>query len=499
MSLDFQDWKRLAHTSKVQYLLKSIIFLFSLYLLLLNSSSHELWRDETDAWLVSRDSTSVSDLLNNVKYTGRPPLWYLILFTFARISPNVEVMKFVTFGISTTTLLFICFLVRSELRFKILLLLGFHFLFGFTVLSRDYSLLLLIIVLIFVTYQSRHPLTRKLSLVLFLCLFLSSINIFGILITLAIASSVLVIVFRNFLKPIEHYFVVILLVVINLAWVIFMVVIARPPKDHFFSVNPPYEIRVLNLQGIKVIFWKSIGFFSQLVFPFWQNYQVSHVTIIFSMVSIFIIFVLIRSLPGDLRLFSIILTIFFWMFHVFGYSPFWWHRGSLSAIYSLLAIFLLAQKRKSFVDFKHFVVMTLLVCQILGSIFGLGKTFWGSKPYSNSFVASSFLSKICTGNKTIVAESDLTASALAAYLPQYRFFYLNREEFGSFTSWKAKDYGYKASSWSEVVNRSSSIVPCAYVLTLNSHAIPPSNYAIRIFQGSVWGDDYQIAFLVSNR
>jgi hypothetical protein len=47
---------------------------------------HELWRDEVQAWLLDRDSSSAIDLLSRQKYEGHPALWQLLLMPLTRIS-----------------------------------------------------------------------------------------------------------------------------------------------------------------------------------------------------------------------------------------------------------------------------------------------------------------------------------------------------------------------------------------------------------------------------
>jgi hypothetical protein len=47
---------------------------------------HELWRDEVQAWLLDRDSSSAIDLLSRQKYEGHPAPWQLLLMPLTRIS-----------------------------------------------------------------------------------------------------------------------------------------------------------------------------------------------------------------------------------------------------------------------------------------------------------------------------------------------------------------------------------------------------------------------------
>ena len=145
-------------------------------------------------------------------------------------------------------------------------------------------------------------------------------------------------------------------------------------------------------------------------------------------------------------------------------------------------------------DINRFTIITLLIIQICGSIFGLGRTFWESNPYSYAKNASEFLSSLCQKNVILVAENDLSSSAISAYLPSFRFFYLNRSEYGTFTSWKVGDFGKKVSSWSEIRIESADVVPCAYVLPVDSKAEPPNTFQVVRFSGSIWGDDYKIVY-----
>lgn len=46
---------------------------------------HEPWRDETHAWLVARDSGGPIELLRNLRYTGHPVLWYVLLWPLTRL------------------------------------------------------------------------------------------------------------------------------------------------------------------------------------------------------------------------------------------------------------------------------------------------------------------------------------------------------------------------------------------------------------------------------
>lgn len=483
---------RSAHVSKI------FAFCFFSILVIANISSHELWRDETDAWLVARDSRSFHELLLNVRYTGRPPLWYLILFGITHLSIDVTSLKLFTSLLAISTIALIIFPLNYQLKIKVLLLSGFYFLFGYTVLSRDYSLILIFLVLLFILYESAINPSTKNRLVLVICVILSSINVFSMLISVAILIQFLIFSRNISLKTIRSYFLESLLVAFNLLWLIYMFLLTIPPRDHYFSLHPPYEIKDFSYNSLKILAWKSVGFFAQTLFPYWGNYQVSHITVVPSLLGFVFIYVLVSNLKSRYKSFAIVVIILFYIFHVFGYSPYWWHRGSLTVILLLLGLTLVPASGPIKRNKGFLVIISILLIQTSGSLFGLGKTFWGATPYSNSATTSKFLEDKCKNNFLIVAENDLLASSLSAFLPKYHFYFLNRQEFGTFTSWKAKDYGRKMSTWGEVQRKKGNLYPCAYIFTLQSNALPPRDFKFVKFQNSVWGDDFLVVYLADD-
>ena len=64
---------------------KSILFLLSLLAILINfilMLTHEAWRDEAQAWLISRDLSPL-EMIKQMSYEGHPILWYFILAPFS--------------------------------------------------------------------------------------------------------------------------------------------------------------------------------------------------------------------------------------------------------------------------------------------------------------------------------------------------------------------------------------------------------------------------------
>lgn len=93
---------------------------------------HELWRDEGQAWLLARDSSSAIDLLSRQKFEDHPALWQLLLMPLTRAFGTPIAMQVLNLLIATTTVyLFVRWSPFTRLR-KVLLIFGcFPFLFVF--------------------------------------------------------------------------------------------------------------------------------------------------------------------------------------------------------------------------------------------------------------------------------------------------------------------------------------------------------------------------------
>jgi hypothetical protein len=76
----------------VQYF-ESFLLLAFFLLGLLGIFNHAMWRDELNGWLIARDSPSLIDFWNNIRYEGHPILWYACLYLLNQITRNAIAMQ----------------------------------------------------------------------------------------------------------------------------------------------------------------------------------------------------------------------------------------------------------------------------------------------------------------------------------------------------------------------------------------------------------------------
>jgi hypothetical protein len=139
--------------------------------------NHEIWLDEAHHWLFARDSNSVTDLYNNMRYEGHPMLWNLILFVFTRFSTDVMGMQIINVIISISAVALFLFYSPFNRAEKCLFILGNFILYEYTVISRNYAFLIFFLFLSIILYQRKKYIALGISLTL-----LANTHLFGLVI-----------------------------------------------------------------------------------------------------------------------------------------------------------------------------------------------------------------------------------------------------------------------------------------------------------------------------
>jgi hypothetical protein len=134
------------------------VLLVYLVVLGLSISKHELWGDEIHSWNIAKNSSSLSDLLQNIRYEGHPPLWYILLFVLSRFTHNPASMQYLNFLICGALAFVLLFKSQLKLSHKFLILFGYYFIYEYGTLSRNYAIgiLFAFLVCLFITKTSKR-------------------------------------------------------------------------------------------------------------------------------------------------------------------------------------------------------------------------------------------------------------------------------------------------------------------------------------------------------
>ena len=118
-------------------------------------SRHEQWADEAHAWLIARDTSFYTLFFKYLHTDGHPALWHLILKFFQLIGFKYKYMYIISTLFSSIGVSI--FLFKSKFKWYIKLLLPFSYfvIYQYTVISRGYCLILMLLSLVASLWDKR--------------------------------------------------------------------------------------------------------------------------------------------------------------------------------------------------------------------------------------------------------------------------------------------------------------------------------------------------------
>ncbi len=162
-------------------------------------ASHEMWRDELQAWMLARDSATVGALLHNMRHEGHPPGWHLLLFGLARLTRDPVAMQVLHGLIATATAFVVARWAPFRRLDRVLLVFGYFLAYEYAVVSRSYALGALMLfaacALLAARRRSRRALVTPFVAVLAV---LANTTLYGLLSAAALAGAV---VFERLVRP----------------------------------------------------------------------------------------------------------------------------------------------------------------------------------------------------------------------------------------------------------------------------------------------------------
>ena len=143
---------------------------------------HELWLDESQHFLLARDSHSISEFAYICRNEGHPYFWVTLLYIITRFTNNPFYMQLLHVLISCLAVWMLC---KSNLSFieKLLIIFGLYFLYEYTIISRNYGLSALMLFLFVYHYLKNKDRIILLSLLLLL---FANTHLFSLVISFAI-------------------------------------------------------------------------------------------------------------------------------------------------------------------------------------------------------------------------------------------------------------------------------------------------------------------------
>lgn len=108
--------------------------------LVVQMSQHEMWRDEIHSWGLVLASPTLTDLFADLRFTGHPGLWYVLLWTASWFTDSPYAVQIVHAAIAISLIGMIGLFSPFSRLEKLLLLSSYFVLFEYTVVSRNYGI-----------------------------------------------------------------------------------------------------------------------------------------------------------------------------------------------------------------------------------------------------------------------------------------------------------------------------------------------------------------------
>lgn len=176
---------------------KIIIFILYSILNFVLLLKHEPWRDEIHAWLMSK-VYSIPELFVASRFDGHPILWHLILMPFAKLNFPIIALNIISYILVMISAYLFLFKTNLSILFKIIVLFTIPFTYTYSAISRNYSLILLLLVIIGIFYNKRYD--KPIIYSILICLLIHAHSLaWGIVAGLTITFH-FVEIYKNFIK-----------------------------------------------------------------------------------------------------------------------------------------------------------------------------------------------------------------------------------------------------------------------------------------------------------
>lgn len=406
---------------------------------------HELGLEEGQHFLFGRDSTSLPDLYQNMRYEGHPRLWGCLMYfiTHYITASYIGLQVFHLLITAATVFIFLRY-APFNLLIKLLVIFGYYLLFEYDLLSRSYSLGILFV---FITCQLLADTGKYLPYIGCMLLLLCNTDLFyafaavGIFLYLLIEYAE-----KNKLFTPSFY----LLTVLFLLGIASSLIQAQIPRaDYVIQTVPAEWLSPKHLSaGMYALIrgWLPIPLAGG---HFWNTYWLNKDNM--GGVVPYVLFLFLLLLPGVLLkddrkalvfyYCSLFLLLAFLTITTMGASRYF----GMVFIYFLAACWMREHRSTDILSLKNGRDMPpvrflfrasfylLLVIQALTGLYALIQDL--TRPFSQSKNAVAYINKHQLSDQEIVVDGYITGPALSTYLGK-KVFYLNTGQEGSFCYWR---------------------------------------------------------------
>jgi hypothetical protein len=465
-------------------------------------SRHEMWRDELNPWMIARYSSTIPELLHNMRYEGHPVLWYIVLWLTTRVSITPEAAQYVHLALAAASVwLFVRYAPLPRL-WRLLYAFGFYPFYQYAIVARGYALCTLGLFAFCALFRARG--TRLLPLAVILLL-LANADVYGWFYAVALTVT-LGAVWIEDRRSGNVWKISISESIFSAALVAFGILISPlltiPPKDcsQFAPWHvgfDPDRISVL-IRGMS--FSYNIG--AEWIYPILN-------------LPIFVVLTLafLRKRPVAVMWLSLCASLA--VFYYVKFDPIYWHKGMV-LVYLMAAFWVSTEFRERPLSSAWLDGLSRWSGRRSGTLMLLVLLFfivYGAKwviddirrPYSAAKYAAEYIRSHSLADRVIVGDWDYSASSVSAYLDRPLYYPAAKNKLGRYLIWN-RDRHWPTTR-DELCASVAALAPKArsemvLLLTYELRGRDYGGYPTRLvkrFSGSVKADEDFWIYLVDTR
>lgn len=405
----------------------ALFIALSIFLIYFKFTFHELWKDEWQAWLVTRDM-SLFDVLGFLHYEGHPSLWYLYL-KFWTLLPiqDVTCLHIAHSVLLLLTLYWLYLKVSLPTIVKLAISMSYFIVFEYGIIDRGYILVILLS-LIIVESLSKQNYSWKIGLCLML---LCQTEAYGVI----IAGSLLLYILLNSEGKIQDIKSKISLIFFSLIGFILFVITVFPRgfKDDFTRA---YNQDIFSLD---TVFTSFQGHLANVFAVGAINDTASNGNSVIGVIlSVIILFFIIHIFRDSRRVFY---SFFFGFigFLIFSIVIFSGGLRQWGMVYILFILYLILyyNTSKNHSSQKYILIILMMIFPIIHGVRGLVDDY--RLPFSNAAIAGQFIKDKIPKEVPIVVINKFETTPVAGYAGR-QFYELPDGSAFTYFKWLEKVY-----------------------------------------------------------
>lgn len=472
----FNKFKKFICDNKYSIIVMSIYTLIGIRLLFI----HEPWRDEAQAWLISRDLSFIG-IFKQMYYEGHPCLWHLILAPFSKLGFPYFTVNIISYVITWFTALLILKKAPFNKIAKIIIIFSLPFMYNYSVIARNYCLIPLAFALIAINYKNRNekPIRYTLSILLLAWTHVVMSGTAGILYLLFFWERF--ITNRKSNNKSDYKINFICLIVATIGLLLYVIPIGLGAS----SCN------LINTE-VRTDYFYILKYISKLIF---YKTDTSYLILLGGLLIIFLIYELIYYRKNLL----ILLVTF--IYHIFVYYNVYYLSTQRSEIYIFLFMFIIwIQKYEK--DFSNNlkkilntiipIVMLILLCKynstnkysIINDI---------DYTYSEAKNTGTYIQENIKNNSIIITPDIPQTSSVIPFVDKNKnisFFGLNSNEYFTYVTWTYPNDIYDEKYLKNIINTKFKNKNNLYVLCGNTECLNYQNLIQEGFLTPIYNTDF---------